>query len=195
MAQQGGRRSRWAWRLRPGGDATGRCSSAAAAGDRTRAGRGAALLHGLLGAGKEWCSVDAARQWRWAAGSAGGAPGRGCTAGGAGFLARAPGTGRGTHGTGAGAGGRDVGWRGRPEEQASWRGSLARAEECTGAGGRGWEREEEGRRLGEDRRLEREADGWGAAGGRGKPTAGGRGRRLGKKPNPSSVIPCWKMNP
>jgi hypothetical protein len=44
----GGRRSQSAWRLRPGGDASERRSSAVAAGDRTRAGRGAALLLGLL---------------------------------------------------------------------------------------------------------------------------------------------------
>jgi hypothetical protein len=55
-------------------------STAAAVGDETRVGRGAALLLGLLGAGKERRTGDAARQGRRAVGSAGGAPGTGARA-------------------------------------------------------------------------------------------------------------------
>jgi hypothetical protein len=47
----------------------------------THMGRGAALLHGLRGAGKERRTGGAARQGRRAAGTAGGAPGTGARAG------------------------------------------------------------------------------------------------------------------
>jgi hypothetical protein len=86
-------------------------SIAAAVGDGTRVGRGAAQLLGLLGAGKERRTGGAARQGRRAAGSAGGAPGTGARAGSRGWWGEEEG--RRLRGPAAGEGSRRLGGRRR----------------------------------------------------------------------------------